>query len=125
RETLEQHGRDRIHVARRSHGIASSSLGRKVARGPEHRAGASRVGSVRATQARQSEVEEFHEIGVIAALDQHDVLGLEVTMNDAELVSLADGVADLEHDVERARQRELATARGKDGSKGRTVKVLE
>ncbi len=51
------------------------------------------------------EVEDLHEVGVLAPVDEHDVLRFEIAVNDPLHVRFADRVADLERDVERAWER--------------------
>ena len=67
-----------------------------------------------------AEVEDLHEVRVAVALDEHDVLGLEIAMHDLERVRALERAGDLPRDVERAAELEpparddLAQARALD-----------
>ena len=106
---LEEHHAEREHVAGTRDGLAAGLLGRHVAWRAENRAhlrgrgvGQPRRGRLR-DEARQTEVEELH----VTIGTHHDVLGLDVAMDDAG------GVRD------RKRPRELrAHARDRVGSDG-------
>ena len=66
----------------------------------------------------------FTKSGIVAALDEHHVLGLEVAVHDALRVRLAGGVAELQRDVERARQRQRAAGRREGALERQAVEVL-
>ena len=61
------------------------------------------IAAIGPVEAGDAEVEHLHVVGVVAAAHEHHVLGLEIAVDDALRVRLADRVADLERDVERAR----------------------
>ena len=73
---------------------------------------------------RDPEVEHLHEVGVLAAVHEHHVLGLQIAMRDPLRVRFADRVADLERDVERARQRHRAPRRRERALEREPVEVL-
>ena len=56
----------------------------------------------------EPEVENLDEVGLVAVLDEEDVRGLEVAMDDAERVRLAQRAADLAGDVGGALLGEVA-----------------
>ncbi len=100
-----------------------------VLRGPEDEAGLRRHRAVGPVEARDAEVEHLDVVGVVAAAHEHHVLGLEIAVDDALVVGLAHGVADLQNDVERPRQgqrrRGLVGPGGGEGREERdAVEVL-
>ena len=63
-----------------------------------------------ALEFRDAEVEHLGEVGIAAALDQVDVLGLEIAVDDALGVRFGQRLAHLIHDVDDAAQRLRAVA---------------
>ena len=51
-----------------------------------------------------AEVEDLHDVALAVAFDQHDVLRLEVTVDDAGGVRVLERAQHLAHDAERARR---------------------
>ena len=89
-------------------GPAARLLRRHVSDGPHHRAGARRRRDVGALlglvlqELREAEVEDLDD----AVLRDHDVLGLQVPVDDPGGVRLGEPVGDLAGDVEQAPRRQ-------------------
>ena len=109
REHLVEHHADGVEVRAGTGGLARGLLGRHVLRRAEDRAVArdELLAVARRGMAwldlRDAEIEHLHEVGVRVLLDEHDVVGLEVAMDDAGVVRLLERDRDLAHDVERTR----------------------
>jgi DNA-binding MarR family transcriptional regulator len=115
REHLVEERRDRVDVARRPDRVSLRALGRDVARRSEDEARGGRDRLLAPVDARDAEVEHLHEIRIGAAPDEHDVLGLEIAMHDADGVGLTGRLAELQRDVERLREGECAAC-GREGA---------
>ena len=85
RDELVQHDADRIDVAAVVDRLARRLLGRGVGRRAHERPlDRRRAGAdVAAQRLDQPEVEQLHEVTVAAALDEEDVLGLEIAVHEA------------------------------------------
>ena len=59
---------------------------------------------------RDAEVDDLHPIGAVVLPPDHDVLGLEIAMDDSELVRRGQRVGNLHRDVRGARCRNGAEA---------------
>ena len=105
---VQQHA-EREDVARRCHRVAEYLLGRHVLRrahdhaGSRHAAGDARLAHARRQQSRDAEVHHLH----VAVIAHHDVLGLDVPMNDARVVRGAERARNLDRDLRKRVQRAL------------------
>ena len=61
---------------------------------------------------RDAEVDDLDEVGPAVALDEEDVLGLEIAVDDALVVRGAERARDLRRDPHRARRRERRAVAG-------------
>ena len=75
RQTLVQNGGDRVDVGGWRDGFALGTFGRDVLGRSENEAGLGGHGTIGPVEARDAEVEDFDEIGIISAANQHDVEG--------------------------------------------------
>ena len=107
RQHLEQDHAGGVDVGARVDRLAQRLLGRQVfgraeddARLRERLAPRLRLGHL-----RDAEVEDLDDLALPVALDQHDVLGLEVAMDDAGGVRVLEPAQDLADDRERPRRR--------------------
>ena len=92
RQHLEEDDAQRVDVRARVGLLALDLLGRHVLGRPDHHAGArDPLGLDRAGDP------EIHDPGVAVAVD-HDVLGLEVAVDDAQAVGFRQALADLPGD---------------------------
>jgi hypothetical protein len=99
-QLVEDHA-NREHVAASVEGLAAHLLRAHVVDGPDHHAGL-REPRVAAEELGDPEV---HDLGG-AVIEQPDVAGLDVAMDDPALVRVGEPAADLDHDVELLRERE-------------------
>ena len=77
RQHLIDHRGDRVDVSLGTDLLALRRLRRDVARGAEDEARRRRDGLFAPVEARDAEVEHLDEVGIVGAVDEHDVLGLE------------------------------------------------
>jgi hypothetical protein len=93
--------RRRIDVgARVERDLTERLLGRHVVGRPEHRARA-RLRGLRVLHLGDAEIEDLHEVRVVRAPHDVEVVGLDVAVDDADLVRRREAVGDLHRDVER------------------------
>jgi hypothetical protein len=94
-EDLVEHGAERVDVALLAdlRDLARGLLGRHIARGADDGA---RHGDLRMALQRLGEA-EVHDVG-LAVLVEHDVVGLDVAVDDAARVGVLDGAGDLRED---------------------------
>ncbi len=116
---LVGHDAQRIDVAERGRVLSVDVLGRDVPRRPEalRRERERR----RVDDLRDAEVGQLGEVRALARDEQH-VLGLEVAVNDAELVRAPEGGRDLQGDADRPDHVEAAL--GERGLEGVALHVL-
>ena len=92
------------HVAERAHHRPGDRLGPAAGQGPGEVGGRRGPLGAGLEQFGQAEVEEF---GVAVPRD-HDVVGLDVAVEDARVVGLGQTLGDLEGDLDRPQEVELA-----------------
>ena len=92
---LVDHRRDRIHVALRADLLSGRALRRDVTSGPEDEPRGRRHRGIGPAEARDAEVEDLDELTGPLAFDEHDVLGLQITVDDPALVRRAGCLAEL------------------------------
>ena len=107
-EQLEQEHAARVEVAARIDAGAADLLGRHVRRRADDDARRQLRGLRLLGQARETEVEDLHVIAEADLLPEHDVRGLDVAVDDAELVRVRDAGQGLLHDLDGARDRDRA-----------------
>jgi hypothetical protein len=73
---------------------------------------------------RNAEIQNLDEITILAAPNQHDVLGLDIPMNDVSSVGFSDRVANLKQDMENSSKRESANASTESTLQGNPVQIL-
>ncbi len=96
-EHLEEHAAEGVDVGACVHGLAAGLLGRHVGGGAEHDAG---LGQGRlALHLGDSEVEDFHELELVAALDHIDVGRFHVPVDHAHVVGGLESAGDLQGEV--------------------------
>ena len=111
---MEQQHAHRIDVAARIERLAARLFGRHVLGRTDDHALRGHARRTRPTleELRDAEVADLHDVVraafVVLALEDHDVLGLEVTMDDAEVVRDRERRQRLTRDVDDARHRERA-----------------
>ena len=116
-EELEQDAAERVDVARVVRvGGGAALLGRHVVRRAEHHAGlcvGAGGGVRRGGLLRDAEVEDLRALadGERKVLHEHDVVGLEIAVNDAEVVRGLQRVRDLATDLHRDGGRESTDPR--------------
>ena len=103
-----------VEVGARVDVLAERLLGRHVVGGPERDAGlgqrvagAAGLGLGVAHQLGDAEVEELDDVALLvrgAGVDEHDVVGLEIAVDDALAVRVRQRLQHLPHDDERARR---------------------
>ena len=103
-DALKPHGLFWRHIVRSSEGDAS--LGELL---------------LRALQAGEAEVEDLRDLFAVLIVDEEDILGLEIAVDDAALVGLSQGAGDASRDIDDALERELAAHLLGDGE---PIKVL-
>ena len=122
-EQLVEHDTTRVDVALRVGLLARELLRRHVV----GRAGELDSAGRRGQAMRDSEIAELHELDlatvVVEPLHEHDVLGLDVTMDDPPRVSVGQSGADLDHDRRDTLERERLAA-SENLSRGGAVEVL-
>ena len=124
RQHLVDHGRDGIDVPLRRHLLAHRPLGRDVSRRAEDEARGRGHRLLAPVEARDAEVQHLHVVRIVRSLHEHDVLRLEIAMDDPLYVRLARGVAELQRDMKDARQRHRAADRCNGALERQTVQVL-
>jgi len=62
-------------------------------------------------QLRDAEVEDLHEVGIVFARDEEDVVGLEIAMHDAARVRRTERSTDATRNVDRSYEREATLLR--------------
>jgi hypothetical protein len=98
---VERHA-ERPHVAARVDGVRMADLlGRHVVGRSEHAALDRRAAGVRA-EFRDAEIEHLHELVALGALDDEDVLGLEIAMDDVVVMRHLEGARALHRDRDGA-----------------------
>jgi len=104
RGDLVQHAAQGVEIAAVVHLPAADLLGRHVVRGAHGDAGAGEAGGEAdvVAEPRYAEVAELHG----PVVEPHDVRGLEVTVHDALLMGVAEGVRDLLRDVDDVGHRQ-------------------
>ena len=109
REQLEEDRAERPDVRAEVDVLqAAHLLGRHVERRAHHRVGRGQVRRVLVDGLRDAEVEDLHARRAVGRLGDEEVLRLEVAMDDAELVRLADRLARLEEVVDGLVDRQRA-----------------
>ena len=116
RRQAAQHAIERraqaVDVGARIERLGAHLLGRHVVRRADHRAAErDRRRLLALAQLRQAEIQHLGVLGSVAARDGHEVLGLEVAVNDPGLVRLGERGADLDEQLGRARERQRPLAR--------------
>ncbi len=116
RERAIHDGAERIDVAPRVDLFALHLLGRHEIGRTDDRSLARELVELRTfTELREAEVEDLREVGIVARPRDHDVLGLDVAVDDALQVRLRERVAHLDHDA-RELDRAERIARAKDAT---------
>ena len=106
REELEQDRSERVHVRSSVDRAVLELLGSHVRRRTHDHAGAHHVGGHPVGHARDAEVGDDH-----ALAGDHDVLGLEIPVNDADDMRRGETAGDLRGDAERLREVDGARPR--------------
>ncbi len=120
REHLEEHAPERVEVDRGRGLGAARLLGRHVLGRAEHEAG--RGDAQFALHLGQAEVEDLDEVAVLV-VEQEDVVGLDVAVDDVELVGPGEGLGDLQGNAQAAVLGQASL--GRDGAvEGDSPKVL-
>ena len=103
---------ERVEIAARVDRLALALLGRHVRRRAEDRARARAEVRLRPVKrARDPEVEHLDVVALAVAIEQHDVLGLEIAVHDAVRLRAPQRARDLEGDRDGARRCHAAHAR--------------
>ena len=103
---------ERVEIAAPVDRLALALLGRHVRGRAEDRARARAEVRIRLVErARDAEVEHLDVVALAVAIEQHDVLGLEIAMHDAVGLRAAQRAGDLQGDGDGARRRHAARAR--------------
>ena len=98
---LVEHAAHRVEIGLAGERRSTRLLGGHVLRGPEDRA-AGRQADL-AGHLREAEVEQLDEVAPVGALEQEDVVGFDVAVDDVELVRAGERGRHLHRDVHRAR----------------------
>ena len=111
-EHLVEHHTDGIEIGARIDGLAERLLGRHVVgRAEDHPHLRERLGAARHLRGRagggegvgvqlgDAEVEDLHHLDAVLALHEHDVLGFEVPVHDADVVCARQAGRDLPRDA--------------------------
>ena len=106
------------HVAERAHDRAGDGLDAAAGQGPGEIDGQGGLVGDGLDELGQAEVEELG----VAVPGDHDVVGLDVAVEDAGVVGLGQALGDLDGDLDRAHEVELAV--GDDPADGPAVDIL-
>ncbi len=105
RRHLEEEDPERVEITRRDRILATRLLGRHVLGRSEHRALRREPRITR--ESGQTEVEDLHVVLTAAALREHDVVALEVAVDDPEVVGTRERGGHLLDDVDGPRHGHL------------------
>ena len=109
REHLEEHDADGVEIGATIDALAARGFGRHVARIAERHAGGGVMLDLPG-ELRDAEVDQFDELGIAAATNEHDVAGAHVAMHDAVRVCGGERVAQLRGDARGACGRQARGA---------------
>ena len=124
-EQLERDAADRVDIAARIRWPALTLLRRHVLRRSEHRAGRGQheaLFEIAEQDLREPEVEHLDDLAV-RMIREHQVVRLEIAMDDAREVRVVQRICDLREDAERHRDRQRA-ARLEQRTQRRALDVL-
>ena len=116
REHLVEHDAERVEVRRGRDGCGAARLFRAHVGGGADEAGlvGSFVGQGVVAEVCDAEVHQLDARQLTVGAEDHDVLGLEIAVNDAAGVSVGEGVEDLEADGEEMLSCRRALAPGRE-----------
>ncbi len=111
REHAEEDERERVEVAPPIERLSRELLGAHVFRGPDHQPGPGHllVGGIH--HPRHAEVDDLDEVAPVAVAPEHHIVGLEVAMDDLEVVRRGQRARDLRRDRHRPERRHRPLAR--------------